>query len=134
MFGVHPTQVGGWKKQALTGLPEVFTNGGEQLRQQVEAEKDELYKQIGQLKVELDFLIKELGSSGEQRRLRIDPEHPDLSVQRQCELLGLPRSTYYYQARLERGKLATPAPPGRTRPGAPLLRQRPQGLYARRES
>jgi transposase len=27
MFGVHPTQVGGWKKQALAGLPDVFGNG-----------------------------------------------------------------------------------------------------------
>jgi transposase len=51
-FGVHPTQVGGWKKQALAGLPEIFTNGPERLRQQAEAEKDELYKQIGQLKKE----------------------------------------------------------------------------------
>jgi transposase len=56
MFGVHPTQVGGWKKQALAGLPDIFGNGREQLRQQADTEKDELYKQIGQLKVELDFL------------------------------------------------------------------------------
>ncbi|MEZ4677317.1 MAG: hypothetical protein R2932_24175 [Caldilineaceae bacterium] len=26
----------------------------------------------------------------------IEPEHPDLSVRRQCELLGVNRSTYYY--------------------------------------
>src|ERR1700758_950244 len=56
MFGVHPTQVGGWKKQALAGLPDIFGNGREQIRQQSDTEKDELYKQIGQLKVELDFL------------------------------------------------------------------------------
>jgi transposase len=56
MFGVHPTQVGGWKKQALAGLPDIFGNGREQVRQQSDQEKDELYKQIGQLKVELDFL------------------------------------------------------------------------------
>src|ERR1700704_496664 len=56
MFGVHPTQVGGWKKQALAGLPDIFGNGREQIRQQADADKDELYKQIGQLKVELDFL------------------------------------------------------------------------------
>lgn len=31
----------------------------------------------------------------------IDPEHPTLSMQRQCELLGLSRSSYYYQARGE---------------------------------
>ena len=61
MFGVHPTQVGGWKKQALASLVDVFGNGREQMRQQTEAEKDELYKQIGQLKVELDFLKKRAG-------------------------------------------------------------------------
>jgi transposase-like protein len=61
MFGVHPTQVGGWKKQALAGLPDVFGNGREQIRQQADAEKDELYKQIGQLKVEMDFLKKRAG-------------------------------------------------------------------------
>ena len=31
-----------------------------------------------------------------ERRTLVDPEHPDLSIQRQCELLGLSRSTYYY--------------------------------------
>jgi len=61
MFSVHPTQVGGWKKQALAGLPDIFGNGRDQLRQQADAEKDELYKQIGQLKVELDFLKRRAG-------------------------------------------------------------------------
>jgi transposase len=63
MFGVHPTQVGGWKKQALAGLPDIFGNGREQLRQQADSEKDELYKQIGPLKVELDFLKKLSGAA-----------------------------------------------------------------------
>jgi len=58
MFGVHPTQVGGWKKQALAGLPDIFGNGREHMRQQTDAE---IYKQIGQLKVELDFLKKRAG-------------------------------------------------------------------------
>jgi len=35
MFGVHPTQVGGWKKQALAGLPDIFGNGRDQMRQQL---------------------------------------------------------------------------------------------------
>src|SRR6202035_755638 len=43
MFGVHPTQVGGWKKQALAGLPDIFGNGREQMRLQADTEKDELY-------------------------------------------------------------------------------------------
>src|ERR1044071_10195568 len=31
----------------------------------------------------------------------IDPRHPQLSVQQQCELLGVPRSTYYHRPRPE---------------------------------
>ena len=27
----------------------------------------------------------------------IEPDHPQISIARQCELVGLPRSTYYYQ-------------------------------------
>ena len=61
MFSVHPSQVAVWKKQALSGLPDVFGNGREQMREQADHEKDELYKQIGQLKVELDFLKKRAG-------------------------------------------------------------------------
>jgi putative transposase len=47
------------------------------------------------------FSKKGLGLSPEQRRLWIDPHHSQLSVQRQCDLLGLPRSTYYYRPRPE---------------------------------
>lgn len=32
------------------------------------------------------------------KRDLIEPDHPDISVARQCELLGLPRSTYYYRS------------------------------------
>jgi hypothetical protein len=51
MFGVHPPQVGAGKKQALAGLTDIFSNGRQQLREQADAEKEERYKQIGQLKV-----------------------------------------------------------------------------------
>ena len=36
MIGVHPTQVGGWKKQPLAGLPDIFGNGRKQIRQQAD--------------------------------------------------------------------------------------------------
>jgi putative transposase len=60
-YGVHPTQIGFWKRQAIDGLPDVFGNGRDQMREHAEAEKAELYQQIGQLKVELDFLKKRAG-------------------------------------------------------------------------
>jgi transposase-like protein len=40
MFGVHPTQVDGWKKHAMAGLPDIFSNGREQVRQQADAQRD----------------------------------------------------------------------------------------------
>lgn len=37
--------------------------------------------------------------SRERRRGMIEPEHPKLSLSRQCALLGISRSSVYYQAR-----------------------------------
>lgn len=38
-----------------------------------------------------------MGKSVSEKRLHIEKEHPELSIVRQCELLGLSRSSYYYQ-------------------------------------
>ena len=35
--------------------------------------------------------------SVETKRAAIEPDHPALSVARQCELVGLPRASYYYR-------------------------------------
>ena len=40
-------------------------------------------------------------ASAETRRRLIDPDHESLSIRRQCELLGLPRSTLYYEPATE---------------------------------
>lgn len=37
----------------------------------------------------------------EAKRALVDPEHPEISVRRQCELLGLNRASYYYQPATE---------------------------------
>jgi len=42
-----------------------------------------------------------LPASAETRRRLIDPDHESLSIRRQCELLGLPRSTLYYEPATE---------------------------------
>src|SRR5205823_7404134 len=36
-------------------------------------------------------------ASAEQLRVLVEPDHPELSVRRQCELLGLNRSSLYYE-------------------------------------
>lgn len=47
------------------------------------------------------FSKKELAARNEDKRRWIDPQHSQLSIQQQCELLGLARSSYYYSPRPE---------------------------------
>ncbi len=60
LYGVHPVQVAQWKKQAATGLPEVFASRRAAAEQE-EALQARLYQEIGQLKVELDWLKRKAG-------------------------------------------------------------------------
>lgn len=57
-FGVHPNQISKWKKQFLETLPQIFDNS--KLAKNVPDEElvNQLYQQIGQMKVELDWLKK----------------------------------------------------------------------------
>ena len=60
-YGIHPNQVKQWKKPAVESLPEVFSTRRVRVAAAEEALKGELYQQIGQLKVELDWLKKKAG-------------------------------------------------------------------------
>ena len=57
-FAVHPVQIAQWKKQAMTALPQVFASRRDTGAEDHEALKAALYQEIGQLKVELDWLKK----------------------------------------------------------------------------
>jgi transposase-like protein len=60
-FEVHPNQVTQWKKQAVSQLSEIFSNGRARSAAADEELRNQLYQQIGQLKVELDWLKKKSG-------------------------------------------------------------------------
>ena len=57
---VHATKIAKWRKQALEYLQAAFSNKLElsKIVEEYEKQLSELYKQIGQLKVENDFLKK----------------------------------------------------------------------------
>ena len=60
-YGVHPTQIAQWKKQVFDELPDVFARPGSERAKSEEAFIASFYQQIGQLKVEVEFLKKKSG-------------------------------------------------------------------------
>ena len=96
-YGVHPNMAPQWKKQAIESLPDVFSTRHERDAQEEETLKAELYQQIGQLKVETDWLKKKLDCSIDRKRQMIAPGHNSISIRRQCELIGLSRASLYYE-------------------------------------
>lgn len=57
-FGIHPNQIGQWRKKLLKELPNLFSEKDERNSKGQEDLEAELYRQIGQLKVELEWLKK----------------------------------------------------------------------------
>ena len=58
---VHPNLLTQWKRHLLESLPTVFSDKRARENKEQEALTDQLYQQIGQLKVELDWLKKKSG-------------------------------------------------------------------------
>jgi transposase len=57
-FGVHRVQILGWKKTLQEALPGIFSGRKEKIKEDQQKEVDELYRQIGQLRVENEWLKK----------------------------------------------------------------------------
>ena len=58
-YQIHPNQISKWKKQFLESLPGIFDNSRAGRSGGADEElTDQLYQQIGRLKVELDWLKK----------------------------------------------------------------------------
>ncbi len=60
-FEVHPSQIHAWKKALLEGAGQVFEVGSGHQDKDRESLIPQLYQQIGQLKVEVDFLAERSG-------------------------------------------------------------------------
>jgi putative transposase len=63
-FEVHPTLIHDWKRQLLAGAEGVFTDGVRAAQDDTEAQKADLFEQIGRLKMELEWLKKKAARHG----------------------------------------------------------------------
>ena len=57
-YGVHVNQIGQWQKRLLQEVPDIFSERRRKQEDETEEMTAELYRQIGQLKVELEWLKK----------------------------------------------------------------------------
>ena len=60
-YGVHPTQIAHWKHRLQKEMPDIFSGRRAKREQDEAALQAQLYQQIGQLKVEVDWLKKKAG-------------------------------------------------------------------------
>lgn len=61
IYGVHSTQITKWKKKTLDFIQQIFSEKDQQQAKNDDELIQELYKQIGKLQVERNWLKKKIG-------------------------------------------------------------------------
>jgi len=102
-YELLPANVKNWKKQFLENMLLAFDKSTvvKEYKTEIETLKksnDQLAKKVGNLSVEKDFLVEKLKSlvSSKTRKTFVDTKH-ELSVNKQCKLLHIAKSTLYYE-------------------------------------
>ena len=111
---LHPVQVCQWKRQALRQLPSAFYSAS---TTQPATDKNasrrlsELERANSALLKEVDWLKKNFSKYNQETlRALLEPGHRHISLRRQCELIGVTRSSFYYRPRSlsTKSKIAAP--------------------------
>jgi putative transposase len=102
-YELLPANVKSWKKVFLENMSLAFDKSTvvKEYKTEIETLKksnDQLAKKVGNLSVEKDFLVEKLQSlvSSKGRKTFVDTKH-NLSLNKQCKLLHIAKSTLYYE-------------------------------------
>lgn len=60
-FSIHPTQADEWKQKVVAGIPTLFSLGNTNELKERDKLIEELYKQVGKLQTQLEWLKKKMG-------------------------------------------------------------------------
>src|SRR3954471_23947067 len=98
-FGIHPTMISTWKQELMKRASELFARGNKAPAVD-DAQKviDDLHRKIGQLPGRTRFSCRAARHLPTAERRAMIAPNVGLSVSRQCTLLGIARSSFYYQS------------------------------------
>lgn len=102
-YGIIPKNLMNWKKQFLENMSLAFDKSSvvKEYKDEIETlqkSNDDLAKKVGNLTIEKDFLEGKLASlaSSKERKALLDVKLA-LSLNKQCQLLHVSKSSWYYQ-------------------------------------
>ena len=101
---VHPNQVGAWKRQAVDGLEDVFASRQSIARLRARGDDPGLAREDRRVDGGAGFFSARLATLSRAARLELVERGGELSIRRQCALLGINRSSVYYTPREERAE------------------------------
>ena len=106
---ITPKNLQNWKKTFLSNV-EIAMEPSKAVKEykvelsEAQEQNEMLTKIVGKMRVEKEWLEKKLKGLGlSDRKSMIEPKLKTLSLSQQCALLGVSRSSHYYQARRKKG-------------------------------
>jgi putative transposase len=104
-YDVTVKSIQSWKKQFLENASLAFDVGGatkayKEEIEELKTENDALAKKLGKTTIERDWLQGKLNSSVSLKNKKelVETGLKEISMTRQCELIGISRSSYYYES------------------------------------
>jgi len=102
-YQLHPNQISAWKKTLQEQSATIFEkkNKKDEEYNQLKKGKEELFRQLGEMQYQNEWL-KKVPTAIRKRSRLIEPKEQRWSIRTQCSLLGGTRSSMYYRARPRR--------------------------------